>query len=60
MMKFLKWLGGLVTNPATGHISHTKLWANVAGAVMTVKFAQTMDAPECCGGLMARWSAATP
>ena len=46
MMKFLKWLSGLVTNPATGHISHTKLWANVAGAVMTVKFAQTMDAPE--------------
>lgn len=46
MMKFLKWLGGLVTNPATGHISHTKLWANVAGAVMTVKFAQTPDAPE--------------
>lgn len=46
MMKFLKWLGGLVTNPATGHISHTKLWANVAGAVMTFKFAQTPDAPE--------------
>lgn len=46
MMKFLKWLGGLVTNPATGHISHTKLWANVAGAVMTVKFAQTPEAPE--------------
>ena len=46
MMNLLKWVGGLVTNPATGHISHTKLWANVAGAVMTVKFAQTPEAPE--------------
>lgn len=42
-MKFFK---GLIANPATGQISHTKLWANVAAAVMTVKFVQTPDAPE--------------
>lgn len=46
MMRLLKWLGGLIANPATGQISHTKLWANVAAAVMTCKFAQTPDAPE--------------
>lgn len=45
-MKFLKWLGGLITNPATGHISHTKLWANIAAAVMTAKFVLTADTPE--------------
>ena len=45
-MKILKWLGGLITNPATGHISHTKLWANIAAAVMTVKFVLTADTPE--------------
>lgn len=43
---FFKWLGGLVSNPATGKISHTKLWANVAAASMTYKFSQTADAPE--------------
>ncbi|STZ76078.1 phage protein [Bergeriella denitrificans] len=46
MKKFLKWLSGLISNPASGNISHTKLWANVAAAVMTVKFAQTPEAPE--------------
>ena len=44
MKKFKKWLAGLVSNPATGEISHTKLWANVAACVMTVKFAR-MDVP---------------
>ena len=46
MTAFAKWLGGLVSNPATGNISHTKLWANVAAAAMTWKFAQTAEAPE--------------
>lgn len=46
MMKFLKWLGGLFTNPATGQISHTKFWANVAACAMTYKFALQPDAPE--------------
>lgn len=45
-MKLLKWLSGLVCNPATGQLSHTKLWANIAAACMTWKFAQTPDAPE--------------
>lgn len=45
-MKLIKWLSGLVSNPATGQISHTKLWANVAALAMTVKFAGTSDAPE--------------
>ena len=40
------WLGGLVSNPATGKISHTKLWANVAAAAMTYKFSLSPDAPE--------------
>ena len=44
MKKFKKWLAGLISNPATGEISHTKLWANVAACVMTVKFAR-MDMP---------------
>ena len=45
-MKLLKWLAGLISNPATGQISHTKLWANVAAGVMTWKFAAMPDAPE--------------
>ena len=45
-MKLLKWLTGLISNPATGQISHTKLWANVAAGVMTWKFAAMPDAPE--------------
>lgn len=46
MIRLLKWLSGLITNPATGSISHTKLWANVAAAAMTAKFALHPDAPE--------------
>lgn len=46
MGKLAKWLSGLICNPATGAISHTKLWANVAAGVMTYKFAQTPEAPE--------------
>ncbi|MFV2030612.1 hypothetical protein [Neisseria sp. S1] len=42
----IRWLSGLVVNPATGQISHTKLWANVAAACLTYKFMQTGDAPE--------------
>lgn len=45
-MKLLKWLAGLISNPATGQISHTKLWANVAAGVMTWKFAAMPDTPE--------------
>ena len=45
-MNLLKWLAGLISNPATGQISHTKLWANVAAGVMTWKFAAMPDAPE--------------
>lgn len=45
-MRLLKWLAGLISNPATGQISHTKLWANVAAGVMTWKFAAMPDAPE--------------
>ena len=44
MTSFLKWLSGLFSNPSNGDISHTKLWANVAACVMTVKFAR-MDVP---------------
>ena len=46
MGKFAKWLSGLISNPASGQVSHTKLWANVAAAVMTYKFAAMPDAPE--------------
>lgn len=45
-MNILKWLSGLIVNPATGQVSHTKLWANVAGFAMTWKFVQTANAPE--------------
>lgn len=45
-MKLLKWLSGLICNPATGQISHTKLWANIAAGCMTYKFMQTPHAPE--------------
>lgn len=36
----------MICNPATGQISHTKLWANIAAALMSFKFFQTTDAPE--------------
>ena len=45
-MQRFKCLRGLVCNPATGQLSHTKLWANIAAACMTWKFAQTSNAPE--------------
>lgn len=45
-MKLLKWLSGLISNPATGTISHTKLWANVAAGAMTIKFIQSVDTIE--------------
>lgn len=43
MKSFFKWLSGLISNPANGDISHTKLWANVAACVMTVKFARMTE-----------------
>lgn len=58
-MKLLKWLSGLIANPATGQISHTKLWANITAACMTYKFIQTENAPEWLCGHTAAWSAAT-
>lgn len=33
-------LSDLFTNPATGRLSHSKLWANVACAVATAMFIQ--------------------
>lgn len=45
-MKLLKWLAGLISNPATGRASHSKLWTNVAYATMTYKFATSTDPPE--------------
>ncbi|MDK4624189.1 MULTISPECIES: hypothetical protein [Kingella] len=45
-MRWFKCLSGLVCNPATGQVSHTKLWANIAAACMTWKFMQAPDAPE--------------
>ena len=36
----------LVNNPTTGQLSHTKLWANIAGTTTTYKFASVTDAPE--------------
>lgn len=45
-MKILRWLSGLISNPATGQISHTKLWANIAAGCLTYKFVQTADAAE--------------
>lgn len=45
-MNALKTLSGLIINPATGKISHTKLWANIAAFLMSVKFYQTENAPE--------------
>jgi len=40
------FMAGLIANPVTNQISHTKLWANVAGATMTYKFATVAEAPE--------------
>lgn len=38
-------LFALFSNPTTGKISHTKLWANIACAAATVKFV-LIPAPE--------------
>ena len=46
MKSFFAWFSGLISNPATGQISHTKLWANIAACAMTYKFALQPDAPE--------------
>ena len=40
------FIAGLITNPATNQASHTKLWANIAAATMTYKFATVIDTPE--------------
>ena len=40
------FIAGLITNPATNQVSHTKLWANIAAATMTYKFANVTNAPE--------------
>ncbi|MDO4879558.1 MAG: hypothetical protein Q3966_09775 [Neisseria sp.] len=40
-------LGDIVRNPATGRVSHSKLWANIACAAGTVKFVMLPDpSPE--------------
>ncbi len=36
----------IVRNPATGKVSHSKLWANVACAAATYKFIAAPDAPH--------------
>ena len=36
-------LGDIVRNPATGRVSHSKLWANIACAAGTVKFVMLPD-----------------
>jgi hypothetical protein len=38
MKNWIKWPLGLITNPVTGVISHSKLWANIAAATGTYKF----------------------
>lgn len=35
--------GDIVRNPATGRVSHSKLWANIACAAGTVKFVMLPD-----------------
>ena len=36
----------IIRNPATGKVSHSKLWANVACAAATYKFVIAPDAPS--------------
>lgn len=36
----------IFTNPATGRISHSKLWANVACAAATYKFVAAPEMPS--------------
>ena len=51
-MKLLKPFAGLLTNPATGALSHSKLWANIAAALMTYKFATAAEWMWWCYGAM--------
>ena len=55
-MKLLKPFAGLFTNPATGALSHSKLWANIAAALMTYKFATAAESAEwmwwCYGAMV--------
>ena len=46
MNKFGTWLAGNFTNPATGQASHTKIWTNIAYAVMTYKFVMAPEPVE--------------
>ena len=46
MNKFSTWLAGNFTNPATGQASHTKIWTNIAYAVMTYKFVMASEPVE--------------
>lgn len=39
-------LGDIFCNPATGKISHSKLWANVACGAATYKFLTVPDLPS--------------
>ena len=39
-------LFGLVGNPVTGQMSHSKVWANIAAAVLTYKFMQQSEPLE--------------
>lgn len=43
MGKCLSYLGGLFNNAATGEMSHSKLWANVAAGAATYKFITLPD-----------------
>ena len=36
----------IIKNPATGKVSHSKLWANIACAAATYKFVAAADAPS--------------
>ena len=55
-MKLFKPFAGLLTNPATGALSHSKLWANIAAALMTYKFATAAESAEwmwwCYGAMV--------
>ena len=55
-MKLLKPFAGLLTNPATGALSHSKLWANIAAALMTYKFATAAESADwmwwCYGAMV--------
>ncbi|WP_037586150.1 hypothetical protein [Stenoxybacter acetivorans] len=41
MTAVLRALFGLIGNPATHTLSHSKLWANIAAGVMTYQFLAT-------------------